>query len=121
MPVSAWVAGPGGGTAWFQPLMMPLSVAKMNAAGPELVPSLITNPLPPLKTMPVGVPGTVTTSGRTAPGPYVRAGREPVLPTTRHRAGSSTDIGAGQGERSPCSRREHAVSTTDADAAATQR
>jgi len=50
-----------------------------------------------------------------------RAGREPVLPSTRHRAGSSTDIGSGQGERSPCSRRERAVSTTDADAAVTQR
>ena len=69
MPVSAWVAGPGGGTAWFQPLMMPLSVAKMNVAGPESVPLLITNPFPPLKTMPVGAPGTVTTSGRTAPVP----------------------------------------------------
>ena len=50
-------------------LMMPLSVAKMNDAAPELVPLLITNPLPPLKTMPVGDPGTVTTRGRTAPVP----------------------------------------------------
>src|SRR5207245_5520785 len=32
---------------------------------PRMVPSLITNPLPPLKTMPVGAPGPVTTSGRT--------------------------------------------------------
>src|SRR5436853_585104 len=47
--------------------MTPLWVLKTNIAGPEWVPSLTMNPLPPLKTMPVGPPGTVTTRGTTAP------------------------------------------------------
>src|SRR4030095_11925177 len=42
---------------------------KMNVAGPELLPLLIMNPVPPLKAMPVGAPGTLTTSGTTAPVP----------------------------------------------------
>jgi hypothetical protein len=35
----------------------------MNRAAPEFVPSVTTNPDPPLKTRPVGPPATLTTSG----------------------------------------------------------
>jgi hypothetical protein len=49
--------------------MVPSSVAKMNSAAPEFVPSVTTNPGPPLNTAPVGALGTFTTSPCLAPVP----------------------------------------------------
>jgi hypothetical protein len=51
-----------GSTFGFQPLIVPLSLAKMNAAGPDLAPKLTTKPEPPLKTVPVGAPLTMLTT-----------------------------------------------------------
>src|SRR5689334_11425695 len=54
----------GGGTFGFQPRIVPASVANMNTDGPEWpFPSLTVKPEPPLKTIPVGPPSTLTTSG----------------------------------------------------------
>src|SRR5215813_5915707 len=61
-PRIAAVAGAGGGTAGFQPRIVPDSVAKMNRDGPDAWPLVTTNPVPPLNTAPVGAPGTETTS-----------------------------------------------------------
>jgi hypothetical protein len=53
-------------TAGLQPLIVPLSLAKMNRAGPDLVPEAsvteTTNPEPPLKTAPVGAPLAMLTT-----------------------------------------------------------
>src|SRR5436190_630205 len=54
-------------TAGFQPRIVPLSVAKMKRAGPEVVPFVTTKLGPPLKTTPVGAPATPTRSGIVAP------------------------------------------------------
>src|SRR5258706_9702619 len=44
-------------TFGFQPEIVPSSVSKRNRAGPDVLPCVITKPLVPLKTVPVGVPG----------------------------------------------------------------
>ncbi len=54
----AWV----GSTVGFQPLMVPSSVAKMNAAAPDLRPLLTTKPRGP-QTIPVGAAGGAPFSG----------------------------------------------------------
>jgi hypothetical protein len=50
-----------GSTVRFQPLIVPLSAAQMNAAGPLLPSSLTAKPEPPLKTIPVGAPSRIFT------------------------------------------------------------
>src|SRR3954470_18953614 len=65
----------GGGTAGFQPVIVPASEENRKRAGPELAPECTTKPVPPLNTVPVGAPpgietvnGTFTTGeGPTAP------------------------------------------------------
>jgi hypothetical protein len=60
--------GASDGTAGLQPLVIPVSLAKMNRAGPESLPSETTKLDPPLKAAPVGAPpGTATTSGLISP------------------------------------------------------
>src|SRR5437867_11954346 len=56
----ACVEGPGKGTDGDHPSIFPSSLAKMKTAGPELIPSVTTKLVPPLKTTPVGKPGTST-------------------------------------------------------------
>ena len=51
----------------FHAAIVPSSVAHMNRAGPDAVPSLTTKPLPLYETMPVGPPRTWTTSGERTP------------------------------------------------------
>src|SRR3954453_10858316 len=65
---AVWAVGDGGGTVGgafgFQPGTAPDSEAKMNAAGPLLVPSVTTKSVVPLNTWPVGAPpGMVTLNG----------------------------------------------------------
>ena len=52
-----------------QPEIVPVRLAKMKIAGPEVAPLMTTNPIPPLNTMPVGEPGTSTTMGNGVPIP----------------------------------------------------
>ena len=66
---SATVMASVGDTVGLQPLITPLSVANRNAAEAELTPACSTNCEPPLNTMPVGAPGTETTSGMMEPVP----------------------------------------------------
>ena len=67
--LNALVEGAGIGTFGFQPRITPLSVANRNTDGPS-APSCVTwNPEPPLNTVPVGAPPTVTTSGIGLPFP----------------------------------------------------
>src|SRR5260370_885235 len=54
-------------TVGFHPKIVPSSVAKMKRAGPCVAPLATTNPAPPLKTTPVGAPGTETVSVTLAP------------------------------------------------------
>ena len=58
-------------TAGFQPRIEPASPANRNRAGPDFVPSalLTTNPVLPLKTVPVGSFATVTVNGTFEPVP----------------------------------------------------
>ena len=72
---TAWIACVAS-TPGDQPEMSPSSEAKMNRAAPAAVPLLTTKSLEPLKTMPVGAPGsladadgTVTTSDSMFPRP----------------------------------------------------
>src|SRR6188474_3004762 len=51
----------------FQPAICPSSVAKMKRAGRSPVPASTLKSVDPLKTIPVGGPGTVTTSPSFAP------------------------------------------------------
>ena len=60
--MNAWVE-PAAGTFGFQPEMVPSSLAKRNRAAPDTPPDVTANPVPPLNTVPVGAPGTVTVSG----------------------------------------------------------
>ena len=71
LPSCAWVDGAGGGTPGFQPVMSPLSLAKMNSAAPEWpLPSSTTKPVVGLNTWPVGPgPGMDTVSGTFVIGP----------------------------------------------------
>ena len=46
--VCACVDGGGGGTAGFQPVIVPASEENRNSAGPELAPECTTNPVEPL-------------------------------------------------------------------------
>src|SRR6187397_2156162 len=78
-PSLAWKAGwatrDPGGTAGFQPVTAPDSEAKMNAAGPLLVPSVTTKSVVRLATWPVGAPpGIVTLNG-------AMSGLPPTSPT----------------------------------------
>jgi hypothetical protein len=49
--------------------MVPDSVANRNSAEADVVPSVTANPVPPLKTAPVGAPSTLTTSDWGDPSP----------------------------------------------------
>src|SRR5258706_142308 len=57
----------GAGTPEFQPEMVPSSLANRNRAGPWAAALVTTKPVPGLKTMPVGAPGTVTVRDPFAP------------------------------------------------------
>src|SRR4029453_8578206 len=70
--MKAWCDGAGGGTAGLHPTIVPSSLAKRKRAGPLNVPSLITKLALPLNTMPVGLPGTCTTSDGGLPAPSYR-------------------------------------------------
>src|SRR5436305_14122673 len=83
-PTKVWVENGGGGTAGLQPRMVPPSVANRKRDGPEWVPSLITNRGPPLKTRPVGFPGTWTTSGIGFPSPPYSVDTSVSLSATHH-------------------------------------
>src|SRR6266511_4313236 len=73
---------PGGETVGFQPRMRPSSLAKMNLAGPEAGPFLTRKLELPLKTIPVGPPGTWTTRARGTPSPPYSLERSvPLLDT----------------------------------------
>src|SRR6478672_4299931 len=63
----AWCDCGGGGTPGFQPRILPSSVAKMNAAGPDALPFETTKCAPALETAPVGTFGTWTTSETALP------------------------------------------------------
>src|SRR5216683_2898858 len=63
----AWCDGGGGGTPWFQPKILPSSVAKMNTEGPDAAPFETTNCVPAFETAPVGAFGTWTTSETAVP------------------------------------------------------
>src|SRR4051812_37025575 len=80
----AWCEGGGGGTPGLHPRIVPLSVEKMNSAAPEFVPSLTTNPGPPLNTSPVGAPGTLTTSDCGVPDPSYSVDTSMPLSATHH-------------------------------------
>jgi hypothetical protein len=71
LPTNACVENIGGGTFGFHPVTSPLSLSKMNGAGPPLpLPSVTTNPNVGLNTCPVGpLPGMFTVRGRLANGP----------------------------------------------------
>src|SRR5436309_15315190 len=56
-----------GATAGLHPRIVPSSVAKMKRAAPEADPLVTTKPVPPLKTTPVGAPGTLTLTESSAP------------------------------------------------------
>jgi hypothetical protein len=60
---------PAAGTLDAQPRIIPSSHAKMKRAGAEAAPLVTAKPEAPLKTTPVGPPGTVTTSGSLLPVP----------------------------------------------------
>src|SRR6266511_6356695 len=83
-PISVCVDSGGGGTAGLHPRIVPASVAKMNREEPELVPSLTTNPEPPLNTNPVGPPATLTTSGTALPDPSYSVETSVSLSATHH-------------------------------------
>ena len=70
-PTNACVENIGGGTFGFHPVTSPLSLSKMNSAGPLFpLPSVTTNPDVELNTWPVGPsPGMFTVRGRWANGP----------------------------------------------------
>ena len=75
--VCACVEVGGGGTAGFQPVIVPASEENRKRAGPELEPECTTNPVPPLNTVPVGAPpgidtvnGTFTTGVAPTPPEY---------------------------------------------------
>src|SRR3978361_1056608 len=57
----------GGGVG--QPSMVPASVAKMKRDATMVVPTLTGKPVPPLKTVPVGPPGTATVRAALVPRP----------------------------------------------------
>ena len=66
---NAFVDGAGAGTFGLQARITPLSVSKMNSAGPEAPLFDTTNPEPPLNTAPVGAPATLTINGNGLPLP----------------------------------------------------
>jgi len=70
MILKACVEGAGAGTLGFQPEIVPSSLAKMKVEAPEApAPSLTVKLVPPENTMPVGDPGTATTSACGVPSP----------------------------------------------------
>src|SRR3954468_19942061 len=74
-PTSASV-DPAAGTSGLQPLITPASEENRKRAVPEAMPERTSNPVPGLKTVPVGLPsGMVTVSGR-----FVMSGELPVAP-----------------------------------------
>src|SRR5215217_2941163 len=56
-------------TVGLHPRIVPDSVANRKSAGAVVVPSVTSNPVPPLKTVPVGAPRTLTTSDCRMPAP----------------------------------------------------
>ena len=60
---------PGAGTVGFHPEIVPSSLANRKRAAPETPFFVTANPVPPLNTVPVGAPGTVTVRACFAPRP----------------------------------------------------